>query len=116
MTSVLRSSPNILLLVSRIPFTTFKFLCVGLVRWAKKLSSLIRYSAKPCKGFQMRNRFERRVAVPTCKIDLSDSKPRIAYNKGQPRDKADSKSNSMCRKYLGLLVLLSGIYFLRTSR
>lgn len=109
MTSVLRSSPNVLLLVSQIPFTTFKFLCAG-------LSTLIRYSAKVCKGFQMRNRFERRVAVPTCKIDLSDSKPRIAHNKGQPRDKVDSKSNSMCRKYLRLLVLLSGIYLFQTSR
>ena len=101
MTSVLRSSPNVLLLVSQIPFTTFKFLCAG-------LSTLIRYSAKACKGFQMRNRFERRVAVPTCKIDLSDSKPRIAYNKGQPRNKVDSKSNQCVVNILGFLFSLVG--------
>jgi len=67
-------------------FLSPKFLCVSLMRRAKKLSTLIRYSAEAYKGFQIRNLFERRVAVTTCKIDLSDSKPRIAYNKGQPRE------------------------------
>lgn len=57
----------------------------------------------------MRNRFKRWVAVTTCKIDLSDSKPRIAYNKGQPREPRLILNSIQCVvNILGFLFSLVG--------